>query len=58
MAIEKKIVITMTPRTKDKIPYFDVDASNMEKYEVIGILELAIHAIKEECSRQSKTIEE
>lgn len=56
MEKSKKITIELKPREGKKIPFFNLDAKNMERYEVIGILEIAIHHLKLDCEKDTKKI--
>ena len=49
MELKKTISISITPRSKKESPKIKFDCKNMERYEIIGILELAIAGIKQEC---------
>ena len=49
----KQITITLTERFGEKSPTFDLDTVNMEVYEVIGILEIALHMLKTKCEHKT-----
>lgn len=50
----KSIKITFTPRTKNSIPHFEYIGENIEKYEAIGLMELAIDHLKKRCLDETK----
>lgn len=50
----KSIKITFTPRTKTSIPYFEYTGENIEKYEAIGLMELAIDHLKKRCLEDTR----
>lgn len=51
----KTITINLTPRDKEgNTPTFDLNAEGLERYEIIGILEIAIDQIKRDCYKSTK----
>lgn len=57
MAKEKTIKIDLTDRTEEnETLHFNLYADNMERYEVIGILELAIFQLKQDCLKDTKEL--
>lgn len=45
----KVITITINPRKGESSPNFKLEAEGMERYEILGILTLALSGIEREC---------
>jgi len=54
MANEKSVKLTITPRKGKVNPSFVFEVRNMERYEIIGILELALVKLKDMCLIEAK----
>jgi len=57
MAKQKRIEIILTPRDVDVKPTFDLNAYGMEKYEVLGLLELASFHVKQVSLQETKDLQ-
>lgn len=49
----KKIVIQVYVNEDDYKSKFQINSENMHRYEIIGVLELALEGIKRQCMKET-----